>query len=79
METDELIITLIGLMLSALAYFLKKENLRVDKISEKVRLLEVSLAKNGARDCERWNQTIKGLEDRRQDVMNIYENINKRR
>ena len=73
-----MIIAGIGIMLSTLAFFLKKENIRVDKISEKLRELEVSLARNCARDAERWDQTIKLLEDRRQDIIKLYENLNKK-
>jgi hypothetical protein len=78
MEVEEIILIALGTMVSVVAFFLKKENIRVEKLSEKVRNLEISLAKNGARDCERWIQTSKLLEDRRQDVHKIYEIINKK-
>lgn len=68
----------LGTMVSVVAFFLKKENARVERISEKLRELEVSLAKNEARDTERWIQTTKMLEDRRQDAIKIYEKINQK-
>ena len=39
--------------------------------------MEISLAKNCARDTERWVQTKKLLEDRREDIIKIYEKLNK--
>ena len=39
--------------------------------------MEINLAKNSARDEERWDQTTKLLEDRRQDTIKIYEKINR--
>lgn len=78
MEIEEIIFIALGTMVSVVAFFLKKENIRVEKLSEKIRNLEISLAKNGARDSERWVQTSKLLEDRRQDVHRIYEVLNKK-
>jgi len=40
--------------------------------------MEIELAKNSARDAERWNQTTKLLEDRRVDVHQIFNQINKK-
>tara|TARA_R110001592_G_scaffold321636_1_gene600211 strand:+ start:1129 stop:1365 length:237 start_codon:yes stop_codon:yes gene_type:complete len=78
MEIEEIIFIALGTMVSVVAFFLKKENIRVEKLSEKIRNLEISLAKNGARDSERWIQASKLLEDRRQDVHRIYEVLNKK-
>lgn len=77
MELKEIMLIALGTMVSVIAFFLKKENIRVEKLSEKIRRLEISLAKNGARDCERWEQTTKLLEDRRQDIVKIYERLQK--
>ena len=49
----------------------------MEKLNEKLRSVEILLAKNGAQDAERWNQTKKLLEDRRQDIMKIYGDINR--
>ena len=53
----------------------KKESMKIEKLSAKMREIEVSLAKNGARDSERWDQTQRLLEDRRQDVVKLFEKI----
>jgi len=78
MEIEEIVLIALGTMVSVVAFFLKKENVRVERLSEKVRNLEISLAKNEARDCERWIQISKLLEDRRNDVINLYKSINKK-
>tara|TARA_R110000765_G_C18739674_1_gene586531 strand:- start:348 stop:581 length:234 start_codon:yes stop_codon:yes gene_type:complete len=77
MEIYELIMLALGGLMSLIAFFLKKESIRVDKIGEKLRTIEVDLAKNGARDCERWSQTQRLLEDRRLDVIKIFEKLDK--
>jgi hypothetical protein len=77
MEVEKIILIALGTMVSVVAFFLKKENARVEKLSEKVRNLEISLAKNEARDSERWNQSSKLLEDRRSDIIKIFEKLNK--
>lgn len=65
-----------GVMVSVIAFFLKRESVKIEKMSNKLRDIEVDLAKNGARDTERWIQTTRLLEDRRQDVVKIFEKIN---
>lgn len=77
MEISEIIIIGIGTLVSIIAFYLKKESLKIEKISSKLREIEISLAKNGARDCERWDQTQRLLEDRRQDVVKLYEKTEK--
>ena len=77
MELTEIMFIAIGCMLSIVAFFLKKESQKVEKLNEKLRSVEIMLAKNGAKDTERWVQTTKLLEDRRQDVIKIYEFLNK--
>lgn len=77
MELMEIVFVALGIMVSVVAFFLKKENLRVEKLSTKLRHIEIELAKNGARDCERWEQTQKLLEDRRTDVISLYDKIEK--
>lgn len=66
----------IGAMVSVVAFYLKKESAKIEKISSKLRRIEVDLAKNDARDCERWSQIQKLLEDRRQDAIKLYNDIN---
>jgi hypothetical protein len=77
MEIEEIILVALAGMVSVVAFFLKKESVKIEKSNEKLRNLEISLAKNGARDAERWNQTRTLLEDRRQDVIKIFEKINR--
>jgi len=77
MDTNEMIMIAMGTMISIIAFFLKKENARVENLSRKLRHIEIDLAKNGARDSERWIQTQKLLEDRRTDVVKIFEKLEK--
>ncbi len=77
MELTEIIFVALGVMLSVVSFFLKKENLRVEKLSSKLRNMEIELVKNGAKDSERWIQTQKLLEDRRTDVIALYDKIEK--
>lgn len=77
MQLTEIIFVAFGIMLSVVTFFLKKENQKTENLSKKVRHIEVELAKNGAKDCERWSQTQKLLEDRRTDIISIYDKIEK--
>jgi len=76
-EITEILFVCLGVMVSVTAFFLKKESSKVDKISSKLREIEIDLAKNNARDTERWVQIQKLLEDRRLDVVKIYEKLEK--
>jgi len=77
MEIKEIIIMAIGTMVSVIAFYLKRESLKVEKLQSDMREMEIDLAKNGARDSERWIQIQKLLEDRRLDVVKIFEKIEK--
>jgi hypothetical protein len=77
MEVKEIIMMGIGAMVSVIAFYLKRESLKIEKLSNKMREIEINLAKNCARDTERWVQTKKLLEDRREDTIKIYEKLNK--
>jgi predicted Holliday junction resolvase-like endonuclease len=77
LELSEIIFILLGLMLSIVAFFLKRESQKIDSLSKKIRLMEVDLAKNSAKDGERWRETQKLLEDRRLDIIKIFEKLNK--
>ena len=48
-------------------------------MDDKIRNLEVSQAQNCARDDERWQNYSKVLEDRRQDIMKLYEEMSKKK
>ena len=78
MEITEVIFVALGLMVSIVAFFLKKESNRVDNLSGKLRQIEIGLAKNEARDSERWVQIQKLLEDRRLDSIKIFEKLEKK-
>ena len=69
MEVEKIILVALGMMVSMVAFFLKKESLKVDRLSKRVQHMEIDLAKNCARDSERWTQTTKLLEDRRTDII----------
>jgi len=75
MELQEIIFIFLGVTVSVVAFFLKKESVKIDKLSSKLRHMEIELAKNSAKDCERWRETQKLLEDRRLDVVKIFEKI----
>jgi predicted Holliday junction resolvase-like endonuclease len=77
MEISEIVFIALGLMLSVVAFFLKKESVKVDNLSQKIRKIEIDLAENNARDGERWRETQKLLEDRRQDSIKVFEKIEK--
>lgn len=78
MEITEVIFVALGLMVSIVAFFLKKESNRVDNLSSKLRQIEIGLAKNEARDSERWVQIQKLLEDRRLDSIKIFEKLERK-
>ena len=77
MEVEKIILVALGMMVSMVAFFLKKESLKVDRLSKRVQHMEIDLAKNCARDSERWTQTTKLLEDRRTDIIKLFEKLNK--
>ena len=77
MEITEIVFLIFGFSISMVAFFLKKESQKVDSISKKLRQIEVELAKNSAKDSERWRETQKLLEDRRQDIISLYKKFEK--
>ena len=77
MEIKEIVMMVIGAMVSVIAFYLKKESLKVEKLQSDMRKMEIDLAKNDARDSERWIQIQKLLEDRRLDVVKIFDKIEK--
>ena len=77
MEVEKIILVALGMTVSIVAFFLKKESLKVDRLNKRVQEMEIDLARNCARDCERWIQTTKLLEDRRIDIIKIFEKLNK--
>jgi hypothetical protein len=78
MSITEVVFVALGIMLSVVAFFLKRESTKIDRLQKRVVDMEIELAKNSARDAERWSQTTKLLEDRRVDVHQIFDQINKK-
>lgn len=78
LSITEIVFVALGIMVSVVAFFLKRESMKVDRIQKRLTDIEIELAKNSARDCERWNQTSKLLEDRRIDIHQIFDQINKK-
>jgi hypothetical protein len=78
MEIKEIVLMIIGAMVSIVAFYLKKESAKIGKIGDGLRGMQIKLAENEARDTERWNQTSKNLEDRRQDIIKLYEKLEKK-
>lgn len=76
MAMSELIMLGIGTLVSVIAFYLKKEALKIERIQNDLRKMEIDLARNDARDSERWVQIQKLLEDRRHDSIKIYEKLN---
>lgn len=62
----------VGVALSVLAFFLKKNKVELDAIKETVRKLELKDAMNS----ERIRTLLKTVEDRRRDVQKIFDKIN---
>jgi hypothetical protein len=77
MEIEKIVLIGLGMMVSMVAFFLKKESMKIDRLSKRIQQMEIDLAKNSARDAERWTQTTKLLEDRRTDVIKIFEKLDK--
>ena len=76
MEIGEIITLGIATLVSVIAFYLKKEALKIERMQNDMRRMEISLAKNDARDAERWIQIQKLLEDRRIDAIKIFEKLN---
>lgn len=70
MEVSTYMFAGVGVALSVLAFFLKKNKVELDKLNEIVRRLEIS----DASKTERMNYMVKVLEDRRRDIQKLFEN-----
>jgi|TARA_A100001015_G_C15010660_1_gene722924 hypothetical protein len=73
MEYNEYILIGLGIFISVIGYFLKRENRRLEELEILVNKINIVLAKNDVRDSERWNSINKRLEDRRMDIRKIYD------
>ena len=62
----------VGVALSVLGFFLKKEARKSQENDKRISMLEILLAKNEVRDSERWKVAHKLMEDRRDDVKALF-------
>lgn len=76
-DPDKLVMLVIGLIVSIIAYFIKKESNKLTRLGEDVRKLQNGLTKNECKDSERWYWIQKNLEDRRNDCIKLYDMISK--
>ena len=79
MELHNYIFLGVGVALSVLGFFLKKEARKSMENDKRISTLEMLMAKNDVRDCERWKVADKQLEDRREDVKTIFSKLESRR
>ena len=78
MELHNYIFLGVGVALSVLGFFLKKEARKSMENDKRISMLEMLMAKNDVRDCERWKVADKQLEDRREDVKEIFSKLDGR-
>lgn len=76
-DPDKLVMVVIGLIVSMIAYFIKKESSKLTRLGDDVRQLKIDLTKNECKDSERWYWINKHLEDRREDCRKLYDLIGK--
>jgi hypothetical protein len=73
MEVSHYMFAGVGVAISVLAFFLKKNKSEIDSMKDLLHKLEISDAKN----TERINILNKVVEDRRRDIQNLYEKAQK--
>jgi predicted Holliday junction resolvase-like endonuclease len=78
LEPEKLVLIVIGLVVSIITYFIKKESNKLQKLGDDVRKLQNELTKNTCKDQERWYWINKRMEDRRDDCKKLYDLVNKR-
>lgn len=76
-DPDKLVMLVIGLIVSIITYFIKKESNKLTKLGEDVRKLQTDMVKNTCKDEERWYWINKNLEDRREDCRKLYDLVGK--
>jgi len=69
MEITHYMFAGVGVAISVLAFFLKKNKMEIDSMKENVRKLEISEARNS----ERIRTLLKVVEDRRKDIQRLFE------
>jgi hypothetical protein len=76
-DPDKLVMMVIGLTVSIIAYFIKKESNKLSRLGDDVRELQTGLTKNECKDSERWYWINKNMEDRRNDCIKLYDTVSK--
>ena len=79
MELESYMFLGVTVALSVLGFFLKKEAKKSEDMNQRIGTLEILMAKNEVRDCERWKVAHKLMEDRRDDVVKIYDKLDRLR
>jgi hypothetical protein len=79
MEYNEFVLIGIGSAISVIGYFLKRENQRLVSLEKIIHEINLTLSKNDALDKERWASANKRLEDRRADIRNLYQMLQKKK
>ena len=75
MELSEIILIALGLGISAISFFLKKEARRISQMEIHILEMQKSLTRNNCRDDERWHWVDKNMEDRRCDIRKLFDMI----
>jgi len=75
MEISEVIFAALGVGISVITFFLKKESRRVDQIEDSMLQVQKNLTRNNCRDDERWHWVDKNMEDRREDIRKLFDLI----
>ena len=75
MELSEIILFALGIGISVISFFLKKESRRTDQMEAHILEMQRSLTRNNCRDDERWRWLDKNMEDRRCDVRKLFDMI----
>ena len=76
MELHNYIFLGVGVAISVLGFFLKKEAQKSADNDKRIATLEMLIAKNDVRDRERWRVCNKVLEDRRDDIKTLFAAVN---
>lgn len=80
MEGQDYMIATLGVVISILGWFVRREVVRVEnklqQLKEQVKELQIEWQINDTRDKERWVWIEKSMEDRRQDIRKLFDSIN---
>jgi hypothetical protein len=69
----------VGVAISVLGFFLKKEARKTQVMEDKLSDLGLKMAQNDVRDSERWRNATKLLEDRREDIKSIFSKLEEKK